>query len=409
MKLGTHKLSLQDTLLASIGLASLLGQLARLETPLGTLSFYEILMVLFILFTIWKKKARTVFSYSILWLGGAFLVWSVGITLSIAWPNFSPAFSGIAYLVRFALYAVFAWSLVLWKTHTNKPEDKLWWGTTLWLFLMALLGIGQYLLFPDTRILVELGWDDHLSRAFGTLFDPTFYGAITALGSIWFFYQGSVRSKKIPPLIWQIGYAISLLATTLSFSRAAYIAYVAGFLGLAGILRQRRILLAIPLLIMALFLVPKDGGGEGQKLLRTRSIEQRIDHAEYQTQNWSNREVVLGRGWIFSDAQERRTAGLAQEYQLQEIPETVQYNHAQLVDSTYLQIVLTSGLIGLLLFLLFLSNWWHILPPVGKATLASIAVYSLISPGFFYPWILLALIGIGVSGEQKKDSSNFQA
>ncbi len=404
MRLGMRKLQISDTLLVLIGISSLLGQFARFETFLGTVSVYEVLMIIFTTFTIWKNFSTSIFRNKIFLFASLFLTWSIGITLIQSWPEISSSLSGIAYLLRLGVYGVFAWSLVLWRNSKMHTSNRMHQGITLWFALMGVLGIGQYLLLPDTRILAELGWDDHLSRAFGTLFDPTFYGCITALGSIWFFYHGLLEKKKLTVYFWQGGFALLLLTTTLSFSRASYIAYVAGFLILAWFLRHRRVLLAIPLLVMALFLVPKDGGGEGQKLLRTRSIEQRLDHAEYQTQNWTTTEIIFGRGWNFQESQERRSEGFSKEYQIQTVPETIKQSNAQLADSLYLQILLGSGAVGLGLFLLTLLSWWSSQEIIGKASIFAVAVHSLASPGFFYPWILLILIVISSTSRKRVTS-----
>lgn len=393
MKLGTHKLQLSTTLLALIAWTSLLGQFARLETAVGKVNIYEILMVFFMLFTIRKNlNIRSIFRSKIFWTSAVFIVWSVGITLFRSWPHITETFSGLAYLVRITLYAGFGWSVYSWCKGSKTKKHSLEQGITFWFIAMILLGIGQYLLLPDTRILAELGWDDHLSRAFGTLFDPLFFGCITALSSIWMFWHGLKEKTQAKTWLWAVGFAGSLLATTLSFSRSAYLAYMVAFLTLAFVLRQRKVLLAVPLLIMALVLVPKDGGGEGQKLLRTRSIEQRIEHSEYQTRDWTQNEMLFGRGWNVNETQKKRAEGFSEEYQLSSTPEDISQNHAQFVDSLYLQIWLASGFIGLSMFITLLFLVWNSQNTLGKSLLALVATHSLVSPSFFYPWILLVFI-----------------
>src|SRR3989304_8999963 len=43
---------------------------------------------------------------------------------------------------------------------------------------IAVFGLAQYILIPDTRFLAVLNWDDHYYRLLSTLLDPNFTGII---------------------------------------------------------------------------------------------------------------------------------------------------------------------------------------------------------------------------------------
>ncbi|MCD8484151.1 hypothetical protein LRY60_00850 [Candidatus Woesebacteria bacterium] len=392
MKLGTHKILWPDFLLGAIGVLSLLGQFGRITTTLGQISLFEIGMAVFILFMAKRKTFwETLFSSKIWWGVSLWWLWTLALSLFYMWPlNVSSDWQSLAYLLRIALFLTFAASVSVWKTSRWRVHSitRL---LSVWFTAWAALGIGQYLFLPDTRILATLGWDDHLSRAFATLFEPTFYGVLMSLASVWFFQLG-VRVKRKQQLVYAILFAVALIAMSLSFSRLAYVGYVAGIGALALAQKQRRVLLAIPILVVALVLLPKDGGGAGQNLLRTQSITQRVEHTAYQTHDWQVTEMLLGRGWNLEAFAEKRNAAFQKQYG--EHPELNKANNARMVDNQYLQIVLTSGGVGAGILLGTLFFLWKNSSRRQWPYWCVLAVAGMGAPVIFYPWIVLASIFI---------------
>lgn len=364
-----------------------LGQFERFATVFGTVSIHEVLMVVFS--SVALRFDRTL-KKPLLWLCLAFFVWTLATTLINAWVLGSVALAktGFAYLARLAIYGVFAFSLSSAIRRKKVRVHFLSHATLAWLLLIALIGAGQYLFLPDTRQFFWLGWDDHLNRAFGTIMDPGFFGLLMSVGAV-----QSINvwlSSKRRSSGFAIIFGIFLLMLTLSFSRASYVAFLAGVLVLAWVKSSRKVLLFIPVLIMALVLVPKDGGGEGQKLTRTNSVEARIEVAEYHTEKLSIRDLLIGRGWYYESALQLHRQGI--ESLTGKTVKNALPAHSQAVDNSYLHVFLSTGVVGIILFsgIIFqvIKTFWK---SPELAVIASVLAHSLFSTALFYPWVLLAL------------------
>jgi hypothetical protein len=396
MKLGTP--NVPEAILAGIFGLALLGQFARVATPLGMVNWHEPGLLLFIVTImpgIWRQKRSLLQEIAkqkyLILLAAAFITWTAVTTvLNAQWLDSSLLLrTGLSYLARLALYLIF--SAAVWSAVRNKQVRPDWLGflARWWLIMLAMAGIGQYLLFPDARLLKILGWDDHLNRAFGTLLDPGFFGLMMAAGAVWLLPQWLKSPRR---WLWPVLWSTQLLGLVLSFSRASYIAYVAGILVLSWAQKSRRILLFIPLLIMALVLVPKDGGGEGQNLSRTNSVAARVQVAQYHTENLTWQEIIFGRGWYYESARQLHQAGVDRTAGGVVDTEAGGPLHAQAVDNSYLHVFLSTGAIG---FTLFLGGLGLYLKKIGRSTklavLAAVLTHGFFSTALFYPWVLLLL------------------
>lgn len=378
------KFSAETVLLSLIAFSSVLGQFARFSTPVGDVNWHEIAMGVLIMKTIyswpttWLKilPAKT-FKLAISWL-----VWILLVTLANSYfdSNRELLINGGAYWLRLCLYFAFVASLWILKTKKVISTKQVIWGVIAWLAMQMLLGLGQYLFYPDTRVLFYLGWDDHLNRAFGTLFDPGYFGLMMVVGVLLTVYKlSTVNNRTLVVLL-----AMFMLLLAVSFSRASYLALVVGVLILGLQPAKRRWLLLIPLLVLTLVLIPKDGGGEGQKLLRTRSIAERQEIATRHVSTFPPTEWLYGRGWYYQSAVDYHGGE-------DELPLAPQ--HSQAVDNAFLHVLLSSGVIGLTLFLTNIAYWLYCLraETVYIAIWAAVLVHSMFSTAVFYAWVMLLL------------------
>jgi hypothetical protein len=185
-----HTLSLVDRLTLWLIPASLLmmagGHASRISL-LDSIYIYgfELLMGLGVVFwlTSWIREKR-LFPYKQVWLVHLFMlcVWMVGLWLNVGFLG-DTVWKASLYWWRYCLYAVWGYSLF---TLTSSGMWRFSWRRMLlyFAFMMALLGWFQYLFIPDMRWLYALGFDDHLNRMVGSLFDPTFLGLLLLLGLI---------------------------------------------------------------------------------------------------------------------------------------------------------------------------------------------------------------------------------
>lgn len=390
-------ITLTEVLLILIGLTSLLGQWQRLSTPFGLISLHEILLLALVAFSLYRHRSAwlDILKQPVIWLGIAWVGWLLLITIinSQITDNFQLLQVGLAYWLRLVLYALGWFALAAYLKINPERRRIVLNGLMAWLAVQLLFGLGQYLLLPDTRQLVYLGWDDHLSRAMGTLLDPGFFGLLMVFGAVLSFdrYLESAKLQKLIFSWWPILFAGFVLGLALSFSRASYIAYISAFLIYAFLKRQRIIWLTLPLLIMAILLIPKDGGGEGQKLLRTNSIEARTEVLSYHTTDFKGLNWLIGRGWYYEGSLQLHRQALSEEK-----TEFTATSHARAVDNTYLHILFSAGIPGLFLFGLILMTlaWKLRLAPTAEAILGAVIIHSLFSTALLYPWVWL--IGGGV-------------
>lgn len=275
--------------------------------------------------------------------------------VSLILSGFKP---GGEYLVRFLAY-----SLLLGL----KAERRY-----LLFFSGAIASLGwlQYLLLPDTRFLLALNWDDHYYRLISTLFDPNFTGIILVLGLVLTYFSY--------PRSWRL-YLLHLSALLLTYSRSSYLALLAAALFLALIKKKLKLfLLGFSALSLVLLALPRPGG-EGVKLERVFSIEQRFDSYREGVSLWL-KSPIFGLGfntlrYYRSDPISHAAAGL---------------------DSSLLFVLVTTGAVGLLAYLNLLKFLWQ-KSLLLRVSLIALLVHSLFVNSLFYAFTLIWLFSLASS------------
>ncbi len=333
---------------------------------------------------------------------------------------------GLGYLIRWVLLSapLFLTVILSSSLRTKDPVNREVLGdsslklrmTKLFkksIFLLALFGWVQYLIFPDLTRMKYFGWDDHFFRLTGTLLDPNFMGILLVLGIGLEFsnFQFSIfKSFK------KIFYLITLAFT---YSRASYLSWLVLLFGWGinkifakpikgGILKLARIFfrsltaysvyfwLAVSAIIFVLMPRPT---GEGGDLTRTASISGRLE--SYQ-QVWGviKKNPLFGVGFnnmrLYKSRHPEHREGSTQSLTNQGILQSrfrpqndVIFDHAAAgADNSFLFVWATTGTFGLITFvwLVFsLRPWWLVLP---------IVIHSFFNNTLFFPWVLIYLWGI---------------
>lgn len=283
--------------------------------------------------------------------------------------------SGLLYLLRWIMYLGFGMAIYDLLTKRVLAIRPIKWLFRIGL-LAAFLGIGQYIFWPDTRILYTFGWDDHLNRLIGTYFDPGFTGLMFILALI----LGLVRKNYL-------AVGLFLVATLLTYSRASMLTLL--IILLIWTVKTRELVIGSSWLIVSLILVlmlPQTAG-EGVKLARTQSVTARITSTvsglEIFTQNpiwgigFNNYRLVLPQ----SDRQ---------------IP-----SHTSSPDNSYIFLLATAGLFGLGLFIASIGGLWLFSWQESAElflSIVAISIHAMFNNTWFYPfvliwfWILLASV-----------------
>ncbi len=290
---------------------------------------------------------------------------------SIRQPSLVP----LLYAIRVLMYIVGGWTLV--KALPSKVRTPF---VAVAGLVYQALAVLLYIWMPDMRFLWVQGWDDHYYRVIGTLFDPAFTGILAILTAIFIWHQYVHEQWKRWPVML-------FLATTvlLTFSRASYLAALVAVLVTIR-MRSRSALLAsigvLTILISIWWIIPKPGG-EGVDLLRTTSIQARLEIAALSIRNIKWHTLITG-------------TGLFTRYTSPENP-MLPHTTAHFPDNIILLFIIQTGLPGFVLWTLAFFAYYNKLGRhhlLSQTTLTAVLVHAQFNNTVFQPFVLLYLVWI---------------
>lgn len=247
------------------------------------------------------------------------------------------------------------------------------WGLICTGILLAAIGWIQYALYPDLRNLAYLGWDPHFNRIFGTYLDPNYFGLIMVLSLILVVTIGLLDNWLIGLLLF-----ITLLFT---YSRSSFAALFisAGYLAAQS---GRRLMFGVvaAAFALSLFFLPRPAG-VGVRLERTETIASRLTSWQEGLDIFSA-YPILGIG--FNTLRQVRAS------QDSGLPNTQEHSGAG-IENSLLFVAATTGLIGLLAFLWFLSGVWGNGSREVRAAGIAVIIHSLFVNSLFFPSVMLWL------------------
>jgi glycosyltransferase involved in cell wall biosynthesis len=348
------------------------GQLTRIPVWGTSIYVFEVIMALAVgvAMGVWLEQKRTLEGHT-LWiaLGGviAVLALSLGFNYDFLGTYFWQA---SLYWWRYVLYA--AWGFWLYQFTVSKHWRFPWrrmliyWGSGL-----LLMGWLQYLLIPDMRWLYDFGFDDHLNRMVGSLFDPSFLGLMLLLTVIATIEEYSLRKPYL---------LIALLAgLLLTYARSIYALLV---LAISVIAVERKkmgwLIIFLAVFGVGIWLLPR-GGGEGVNLLRRYSVHSRA-FSTLTAWEWFRERPVLGMGfngykWV---------AGIETfDRSIPSLPSGP--------DNSWVLVLATAGMVGGMSVLIYLSvlltYFWKM--PWLRLSLIIIVLHSMTNNSWFYPWVMV--------------------
>lgn len=283
------------------------------------------------------------------------------------------------YLIRFAAYfSVYLTVAYLLKQRIMKKElmvkSLIWAG-----IIMAALGWLQYFLYPDLRNLFYLGWDPHYKRIFSTLLDPNFFGLMMAL--VFILLIASTTSSIL--------IKIMIFATLLfTYSRSSFLSFILSII-YYSLAKRKYSLIVIVIIILGFgtILLPRPGG-EGVKLERIFSLEERITSMKQGLEIFSD-HPILGVGFNTLRYAKEEYGYLSSDWQT---------NHAGAgVENSFIFLAAATGSLGLISYILFLTYVFQKMSLIGRTTLVAIIVHSFFLNSLFFPplmiwfWILTAM------------------
>ncbi|MBI5151115.1 MAG: hypothetical protein HZA34_00940 [Candidatus Pacebacteria bacterium] len=284
-----------------------------------------------------------------------------------------PIFIGLLYLFRVAMYTSLFPLITIGIQKRYVTRTDVIYIAVIFVYLLAMFGIVQYVIFPDLRWLTLLGWDDHYFRLVSTLLDPPFPAALFTLVLL-----GVYPKLHRLPIIMRLGWCVTFVALLFTYSRAGYASYIIGLIVYGFMKRERKILIVLALFTVGIFFLPRPAS-EGARLERTVSVQARNTAITSTLQTFTLRTWIIGDGWYLSQS----NRGFTQNY----IP-----SHSSAPGNSFVTVLQSTGIIGLSLFGVFLLQllWFARSNTIGISMIVSILIGSLFNNLIFYPWVMVA-------------------
>lgn len=335
---------------------------------------------------------------------GFIIVGFASLLLNLYWLTPSQFLISVSYLVRFIFYAsiIFAFGFLGSSFNKTIPAKLIIAG-----LLFILFGLLQYFLYPNLRNLFYAGWDEHLYRLFSTFLDPNFAGAflvlifILVLENLIFTFNEKGRIR-----VWfSLFLVVTSIAIFLTYSRSAFIMLLVGVALLFFLHRLYRILVVATFGLLVAFVLFSNTNIEGLNPLRLVSFEARINSAD-EAFSIFLKNPFLGVGFN-SYRYALKMFGFRVEQS------SLLSNADAGTDNSYLFVLATTGILGLLFYIVFWLNVLRIvykkissnysLARVAFVSVVAVMVDTLFINSIFYTSImawLFILIGVTVSKKE---------
>lgn len=326
------------------------GLLLKLEIPLLSQPVYLLDLVVGVLFiaTLFSRQLRQSIRKNQLFLPLIIFQLSLAISLLV---NSSTLTNSELITASFYLARIFVYPILYFVGVGDRIETTKVASVSFLLFLI--ISLFQYLFLPDLRFLKLLGFDDHYFRLAGSLLDPNLTGAILVAVSLALFYT---RSGAL--------LLVTLVSLALTFSRASYLSFAVGVLSLAIYYKKIKVFFLLAILALGIFLAPKPFG-EGVNLMRTFSIFSRLSSWQTGLSLFAEKPIF---GWGYSTLSSLNGQKIS-------------------IDNSFIYLLATSGLIGLLSFLNLLGAIFKSIPKINKVILIALLTHSLFNNSLFFIWI----------------------
>lgn len=328
-----------------LALCIIVGQFGYLDIGFGIrLYVAELLLVFFIarhIYTFGLRPLRQMLRLRplVMWVWIVFLGWVMG----IATASISDNIRSLAYILRLGLLAVGTYCLY------HSPSHK---RVSALLYVIPAICIAQYILLPDLRFLQQYGWDPHMYRAVGTIFDPPVVGSI--LGLLWtslLMHLPRHMVKSSPLSIFHYQLSICFVAIIFLYSRSAYLSLlIVTSLYLLFKSQYVYVVLFVLITILSIYVaplsIPPTMNLESAKIGRVSTATSRLTEIREGIRAWST-SPFIGIGYNRVSEYKRH---------LNEKSTTTVSNHADSAfHSFWVTQLATTGVIGVTLLLV--SMW----------------------------------------------------
>ena len=299
---------------------------------------------------------------------------------------------GLLYVFRWIVYAA-----LYWVSASAVIPAASWFALLIGSSVaIGLIGMLQYVWYPDLRNLYYLGWDPHYQRLFSTLLDPNFTGILLGMAAIMLLsVMGKGKSSA-----WKLaGLSVTVVSLILTYSRSSIAAFAVGLIVLGIVTKRTMLIIGVTvLLVIGLVLAPRTG--EGQNLFRTVSSYARLGNAE-RGLSLIREKPVMGHGFNILRFIATERSWIDER--------TAPSRAGNGLDASLLFVGATTGIVGMAVYGWLLVSFIRLglsgikaKPAVRTvaagylASCAALLVHSLFINSLFYPWVLVWMwVGLG--------------
>ena len=337
-----------------------LGQLGRVSFFNQQVNFYlyEISLIFSLFFLLSKYQFRPIVEAWKKFKPIFFFLFILLVSLLPDWLKYNQFENNVALLYFFRLILYFGYFFYL-QHHLIREKEfskTVKMGILLIAVLTIFLTLIQYFLYPDLRNIIYQGWDPHLYRTFGVFFDTSIAAAIFGILFL-------TINQPIIKIIY-------LILIALSFSRSIYFGISLTLIYIFIQKKQfKKIILFLLFFVFLIFIVPKPAG-EGVNLKRLYSVTSRGQDYLQGINIWKNKPF-LGYGYN----------------RIRYVKNADSIHSGSAYSSSFLTILVSSGIIGLLGFLLVLVR----LGKINKNLIIFLSIISLFDNVILHPFILFLL------------------
>ena len=352
------------------------GQLARIELFSISFPLIDICLIILISINLYKNISKNKLSIK----NKFFLYFLITTYLSYIFNLiFSYKFSlkSFFYLIRLSVLL----SFFIFPVDKSIKNQKNKFFFKLILIANTIFGLIQYFFWPNSTNFKSLNWDPHLNRLIGTFLDPTFTGLIYLFIFFSIFLNSSKNKRKRnrpqgDNLQKKILLSLSYIAMALTYSRSTLLSFLSAFTYISIKTKNVKIFIISFLLVLITTIVLPQTEGEGTKLHRSSTILAKIQNYKEGIKIFI-KKPILGHG--YNNLYQARTIRNPS-------------SHANFgFDSSLLTILNTTGIIGLIFFILAIKKELQNKNQLKKILLLSTFIHSIFANSLLYPWVLFSI------------------
>lgn len=374
-----------------IALAIISGQLIRIPISTGGVTLLDISVILFCLAGLIKIKFRLKKPPQFILTACIFiLIAFISLIFTPLHLKFGEYLTGFFYIIRFASYILFGWLIYskAFENFKNQITDVLAYSG----IGLSILGLLQFIFLPNLQFLSTAGWDPHYYRTVSAFLDPNFAGAFFVLTFILLLSLRESLSQVSKGRQSILFFLLIYLALLTTFSRSSYLMFLISGLVFSILKKSKITFLSILILFTGLLL----GFQIYTQLVSTPRHIDRGQSASFRLSAWQQGLTLFEKFPIFGVGYNAYRYGL-EEFNLAD-KQFINSHGASSNDSSLLFVAATTGILGLLSYLLFLGSLiWKTKNYILIAALSGLVIHSIFANSLFFSPILLWIILISLN------------